>query len=70
MIFTCRNCGSAAEDSSSLCNPTSEKLDGKFCGAPALSVCDGKIPSMKYTCDACGSISADADHLCNPSRIR
>lgn len=70
MNYTCQNCGASADNSNSLCNPTSERLDSKFCGAPSLQVCDGKVAFMKYSCDACGSISADADRLCSPSEIK
>ncbi|EKD38777.1 MAG: hypothetical protein ACD_75C00612G0004 [uncultured bacterium] len=70
MSYTCQNCGAAADDSSNLCNPTSEELDSKFCGAPAVQVCEDKLMSMQYSCDACGSVSADPEHLCNPSKIK
>ena len=70
MSYTCQNCGAAADDFSSLCNPTSEEFDAKFCGAPALQVCEEKLDSMKYSCDACGSVSAEAANLCNPSPIK
>lgn len=70
MTYTCQNCGSSADDSSSLCNPTNEGVDSKFCGAPAVQVCEDKLESMKFSCDACGSVSADPEHLCNPSMIR
>lgn len=69
MSYTCQNCGTAADDYTSLCNPTSEKIDNKFCGAPAVQVCKDKLKSMQYSCDACGSVSAEADNLCKPSRI-
>ena len=70
MSYTCQNCGVTADNNSDLCNPTSEKLDTRFCGASSIQICDGKLPSMQYSCDACGSVSADAEHLCNPSKIR
>ena len=70
MSYTCQNCGAAADDFSSLCNPTSEEFDAKFCGAPPLQVCEDKLDSMKYSCDACGSISAEAVNLCNPNPIK
>lgn len=70
MSYTCQNCGVVAEEESRLCNPTSEELDNKFCGAPAVQVCEDKIENMKYSCDACGSVSAEADNLCNPTMIR
>lgn len=70
MSYTCQNCGVSAEESSSLCNPTNEELDSKFCGASSVLVCDGQLSSMQYSCDACGSVSADPEHLCNPSKIR
>lgn len=69
MTYTCQNCGSAADNSSSLCNPTSEERENKFCGIPADEVCEEKLPTMKYSCEACGSVSADAEHLCEPSMI-
>ncbi len=70
MAYTCQNCGTSAEFSSNLCNPTNEEVGNKFCGSPADQVCDDKLQTMKYSCDACGSVSADAEHLCNPSQIR
>jgi len=70
MAYTCQNCGTTADDSNSLCNPTSDKLDNKFCGVPAEEVCDEKLKTINYSCDACGSVSADPKHLCNPSMIR
>ena len=70
MAYTCQNCGASAEDSKSLCKPAGEEISGKFCGAPASQVCNGKLGAMKYTCDACGSVSADAERLCSPSEIR
>ncbi len=70
MAYTCQNCGVTTDNSSDLCNPTSEELDSNFCGIPATHVCDGQLSSMKYTCDSCGSVSADAEHLCNPSEIK
>ncbi len=70
MTYTCQNCGSSADTSSSLCNPTSEELDKKFCGSSAAQVCNGKLATMKYSCDACGSVSANPEHLCNPSIMR
>jgi len=70
MTYTCQNCGSAADNSSSLCNPVSEKFDTKFCGAPADQVCEEKLAAIKYVCAGCGSMSADAEHLCDPDLIR
>ena len=70
MAYTCQNCGVTADNYSDLCNPTSEKLDNRFCGASSVEICDGKLSSMKYSCDACGSVSADADRLCNPTEVR
>jgi hypothetical protein len=70
MAYSCQNCGASAEDSSKLCNPTTEELNNKFCGVPAAAVCNGKLAEMRYTCDACGSVSADADKLCSPSQLR
>lgn len=70
MAYTCQNCGVTADNSNDLCNPGSEELDTRFCGATSVQICESKIPSMQYTCDACGSVSADAEHLCNPSRIK
>lgn len=70
MAYTCQNCGVTADNSSNLCNPSSDELDTRFCGASSIHVCESQLPSMQYTCDACGSVSADAEHLCNPSRIK
>ncbi len=69
-MYTCQNCGASAEDINSLCNPTSEEFDEKFCGAPALQVCEDKMESMNFSCDSCGSVSADETNLCNPRAIK
>ncbi|GAB6190609.1 hypothetical protein [Desulfocastanea catecholica] len=69
MTYTCQNCGVTADKYSDLCNPTSEKLDSRFCGIPTVEICDGKLSTMQYSCDTCGSVSADAEHLCNPTKI-
>ena len=69
MTYTCQNCGATADNSNSLCNPTDEALDSKFCGVPTDQVCDEKLTTIKYTCDSCGSVSADAERLCNPSTV-
>ena len=69
-MYTCQNCGASAEEISNLCNPTGEEFDEKFCGAPALQVCEDKMDSMKFSCDACGSVSAEETYLCNPSPIK
>ncbi len=69
-MYTCQNCGATADDSSSLCKPTSEELDSKLCGVPATQVCEDKVTTMKYSCDACGSVSAFVECLCSPSVIR
>ena len=70
MAYTCQNCGVTAKMSSSLCNPTKEDAESKFCGTSTDQVCLDQLKTMKYSCDACGSVSADAEHLCNPSQIR
>jgi predicted RNA-binding Zn-ribbon protein involved in translation (DUF1610 family) len=70
MLYTCENCGTSAEDRNSLCRPTTEEHESKFCGAPTDQVCDDKRTAMRFQCDSCGSVSADAEHLCNPSEIR
>lgn len=70
MAYTCQNCGASAENSSNLCKPTSEKLNNKFCSAPAARICNSKLVAMKYTCDDCGSFSANPETLCSPSQIR
>ena len=70
MTYTCQNCGTTADNSSSLCNPASEELESKFCGTPAAQVCEEKLTTMKYVCGGCGSVSADAEHLCDPDLIR
>ncbi len=70
MAYTCQNCGASAYNSKSLCNPTSDDDEFKFCGTPSDQICEDKLVTMKYSCDDCGSISADAEHLCSPSRIK
>ena len=70
MTYTCQNCGSTADNSSNLCNPVTEELDVKFCGAPADQVCEGKLTAIKYVCGGCGSMSTDAAHLCDADLIR
>ena len=69
MTYTCQNCGVTAEDAGTLCKPTQEEQENKFCGAPPTQVCEDKRETMQYTCDSCGSVSADAEHLCNPRQI-
>ncbi|MGD9949586.1 MAG: hypothetical protein AB7U29_14065 [Desulfobulbus sp.] len=69
-MFTCKNCGSTANDANRLCSPDFDMTPKKFCGTSATEVCDGQKASMKFTCDACGSMSAQADNLCSPSTIR
>ena len=69
MAYTCQNCGADAEDSRSLCNPTSEEIDDKFCGVSTADVCADKFTAMKYSCDSCGRVSADPEFLCNPAEI-
>lgn len=68
MVYTCQDCGVAAESKNRLCNPSDEEREDKFCGVSPLLVCTEKRASMKYVCDACGSVSADAAHLCSPSK--
>lgn len=65
-MFTCKNCGSTANDASRLCNPDFEVTPVKFCGSPSSEVCDGQKKAMKFSCDACGSLSASPDNLCSP----
>jgi hypothetical protein len=70
MAYTCQNCGASAYNSKTLCNPTDEDVESKFCGTPSEQVCEDRLGAMKYTCEDCGSLSADAEHLCSPSRIK
>jgi hypothetical protein len=70
MSYTCQNCGVAADDSKSLCNPIREELQGTFCGLSAAPVCEDKLEAMKFSCDSCGRVSPDSEHLCNPVEIR
>lgn len=70
MAYSCQNCGATADNLNSLCNPTNEEHESKFCGTPSEQVCEEKLTVMKYSCDVCGSLSADAEHLCNPKAIR
>ena len=69
MTYTCQNCGSFAEEPSSLCKPVIEEPGSKLCGSSSGEICNGKLAEMKYTCEACGCISADADQLCSPSQV-
>ena len=69
MPYTCQNCGATADNANSLCKPTNEELDSKFCGVPTDQVCNEKLTTIKYTCDSCGSVSVDAERLCNPSMV-
>lgn len=69
MVYSCRNCGASAEDSGKLCNPTSEELNHKFCGASPEKICDGKLTDMRFVCTTCGSFSAAPDTLCSPSPV-
>lgn len=69
MMYSCRNCGASAEDSSKLCEPTSDGLNHKFCGASPEIICDSKLTDMKFVCTTCGSFSADPDTLCSPSQV-
>ena len=69
MTFTCQNCGSMADKPSSLCNPTADKVEGKFCGTSTDKVCEDKYVEMNFLCDACGGLSPDPQHLCSPRKI-
>jgi hypothetical protein len=69
MVYSCRNCGASAEDSSKLCNPSDEPLNHKFCGASPEKICDGKLVDMTFVCTTCGSFSADSTTLCSPSQV-
>jgi len=69
MIYTCKNCGVTAEDSTSLCNPT-DVVEDNLCGiADVDKVCEDKAAVMKYSCAACGKVSSDAELLCDPTTI-
>jgi len=68
MAYMCKDCGASAENQKSLCNPSKEMEEHKFCGLSPLLVCVEKRASMKFICDACGSVSAHAAHLCSPSK--
>lgn len=70
MAYTCQNCGATAHSSKTLCHPTKEEVESKFCGTPTDQVCEERLATMKYSCEDCGSVSADAEHLCSPSRIK
>lgn len=70
MSYTCQNCGASADEYNSLCNPTSGEFDAKFCGAPAMQVCEDKLDAMKFSCDSCGSVSAEEENLCNPRSLK
>lgn len=65
-MYTCEKCGTTADSSDSLCSPTAEEHESKFCGFTAEQVCEDKMGMMDYQCDTCGSVSADPEHLCNP----
>jgi hypothetical protein len=47
MIYTCQNCGVAADTSSSLCNPT-DVIEDNLCGISRDKVCEDKLMTMKY----------------------
>ena len=68
MIYTCQNCGVAADISSNLCNPT-DVIEDNLCGISKDKVCEDKLMTMKYLCAACGKQSADAELLCDPDKI-
>jgi hypothetical protein len=70
MSYTCQNCGIEANESSSLCNPISEELEGKFCGITESPVCADKLEAMKFSCDSCGRLSPDSEHLCHPAEVK
>jgi uncharacterized OB-fold protein len=69
MAYTCQNCGATSYSPGSLCNPTNDEVESKFCGTSADQVCEEKTSMMKYSCEDCGSLSADAEHLCSPNRL-
>lgn len=72
MAYTCKNCGSVANEPGHLCNPCGDPANCSFCGAPNVDhahMCKDKLSAMKYACSSCGRVAMEAEHLCKPSEI-